>query len=215
MLSSDGEENYPGDLTVKVKYVLSDDNEIIISYWAESTEDTLVNLTNHTYFNLNGNGTVDKHKLSIFADEFTGIDNTGCSDGSLISVEGTPMDFRTEKEIGKDIESDFQQILYASGYDHNFVLKHEHSTEMRKAATVSADKASMEVWTDQPGMHFYSGNFLDGTDIGKNNTPYKKRSGFALETQDWPDAVNHRDFPYPILRKGEIYERKTIFKIIL
>ena len=202
-------------MTVKVKYVLSDDNEIIISYWAESTEDTLVNLTNHTYFNLNGNGTVDKHKLSIFADEFTGIDNTGCSDGSLISVEGTPMDFRTEKEIGKDIESDFQQILYASGYDHNFVLKHEHSTEMRKAATVSADKASMDVWTDQPGMHFYSGNFLDGTDIGKNNTPYKKRSGFALETQDWPDAVNHRDFPSPILRKGEIYERKTIFKIIL
>lgn len=86
---------------------------------------------------------------------------------------------------------------------------------MRKAATVSADKASMEVWTDQPGMHFYSGNFLDGTDIGKNNTPYKKRSGFALETQDWPDAVNHRDFPSPILRKGETYERKTIFKIIL
>lgn len=214
LFSPDMEEGYPGDLNVTVKYTLSEDNEIIILYSALSTEDTIVNLTNHTYFNLDGHGSVEEHMLAIYADEFTAIDETGCSDGSILSVDKTPMDFRNKKKIGTDIEADFKQTAYAGGYDHNFILKHSFSDEIKKAASAENGKVTLEVWTDQPGVHFYSGNFLDGTDIGKNGVKYEKRGGFALETQDWPDAVNHDGFPSPILKRGNHYRSTTIFKII-
>ncbi len=214
LFSKNMEEGYPGNLSVRVKYTLTEDNEVIIDYFALGDDDTVVNLTNHSYFNLNGGGTIENHRLTIYADEFTEIDENGCSNGRIAPVEGTPLDFRTAKEIGRDINTDCEQLKNAGGYDHNFILKRSHSPELKQAAVAVSGGVTLEVWTDQPGMHFYSGNYLDGAVPGKGGAPYEKRYGFALETQDWPDAVNNANFPSAVLKKGEEYRRRTIFKVI-
>ncbi|MCD8036357.1 MAG: galactose mutarotase, partial [Clostridiales bacterium] len=212
LFSENMEEGYPGNLNIRVKYTLTDYDEVFIDYFAVSDTDTVVNLTNHSYFNLNGGGTIENHRMTIYADEFTEIDENGCSNGKIAKVEGTPLDFRTAKEIGLDIDKDCVQLKNAGGYDHNFILKKNHSMEVKKAAEAEADGIKLEVWTDQCGMHFYSGNYLDGVVKGKGGASYEKRYGFALETQDWPDAVNHRNFPSAVLKRGEEYRRRTIFK---
>lgn len=211
--SPDMEEGYPGNLSVRVKYTLTEDSRVEIEYFAVSDKDTLVNITNHTYFNLSGKGTIDDHLMMIPAECYTEIDENGCSNGKVSNVEGTPLDFRCEKKIGDDIDSDFEQMRFAAGYDHNYILKTKHTDELVKAARVKAEGVLLEVSTTQPGVHFYSGNYLDGEVPGKNGTVYEKRSGFALEAQEWPDAVNNIDFPSPILKKGEEYIRKTVWKI--
>ncbi len=213
LFSPDMEEGYPGNLSIRVRYTLKEDGRLEIEYFALSDKDTVVNITNHTYFNLSGKGTIEDHLMKIYADSYTEIDENGCSNGRVSKVEGTPLDFRSEKEIGRDINSDFEQIRFASGYDHNYILKTKHSDELVEAAEASADGVYLEVLTTQPGVHFYSGNFLDGEVPGKGGKAYEKRSGFALETQDWPDAVNNRDFPSVVLKKGEEYRRKTVWKI--
>ena len=211
--SADMEEGYPGRLSVRVRYSLSEDGCIEIEYFALSDEDTVVNLTNHTYFNLAGEGSIDEHLLMIPSDSYTEIDENGCSSGKVSSVAGTPLDFRNKKKIGEDIDSDFEQMRFASGYDHNYILKTKHSDGLVKAAEAEYNGVSLEVITNQPGVHFYSGNFLDGEVRGKGGISYDKRSGFALETQEWPDAINHENFPSPVLKKGEEYRRKTVWKI--
>lgn len=212
LTSPDGDEGYPGNLDVEISYGLTNNNAVVIDCTAVCDKDTVVNITNHTYFNLAGGGTIEDHYLTINSDEFTEIDETGCSSGKLSHVKGTPFDFTKRKLIGKDIDADCVQIKNASGYDHNYVFKDRHDAEILKAAEAGCGEIAMDVWTDQPGMHFYSGNFLDGEVRGKNGAVYGRRSGFALETQDWPDAVNHEDFPSVVLKKGEVYKRKTVFK---
>lgn len=214
LFSADGEEGYPGNLSVRVRYTLTEENDVVIDYFALSDADTVVNLTNHSYFNLAGGGTVEEHLLQIFADEFTEIDVNGCSNGNIASVENSPLDFREKKKIGRDIDDKCIQLKNASGYDHNFILKNTHSQDMKRAAVAECGDIRLEVFTDQPGMHFYSGNYLDGNVLGKKGAVYSPRSGFALETQDWPDAVNYDNFPSTILKRGEEYRRRTIFRIV-
>ena len=212
--SPDGEEGYPGNLSARVTYTLTEDNEIVIDYFALCDEDTVVNLTNHTYFNLDGNGNILNHVLQIPADEFTEIDENGCSNGKIAGVDGTPFDFREPKRIGSDIDADCEQIKNAQGYDHNYILKHRNDDKVNLAARLSSGDTTLEVWTDQPGVHVYTGNFLDDVVPGKNGVCYDKRSGIAIETQNWPDAVNNDGFPTSILKRGEVYRRKTVFRII-
>lgn len=211
--AENGEEGYPGNLNVKVIYKLND-NRLDIDYYAVSDLDTVVNITNHTYFNLNGhqNGSIENHLLNIYADEFTEIDEYGCSTGKISSVQDTCFDFRVGKAIGKDIDANCEQIRFGPGYDHNFILKKVYNDVLKKGAEVKSGDVKLTVYTDQTGVHFYSGNYLDEQVHGKGNTVYHKRSGFALETQNWPDAINHKNFPNAVLKKGEIYHRKTIFE---
>jgi len=212
--SKDGEEGYPGNLKVKAVYKLTE-SKLEIDYYAVSDSDTIVNITNHTYFNLNGhNGdNVENHVMKIFADEFNDIDGDGCSSGKISSVSNTCFDFREGKEIGKDINDDCEQIKFGAGFDHNFILKKEYSSMIKKAAMVKSNDVELTVYTDQNGIHFYSGNYLDGKVLGKEGTKYEKSSGFALETQNWPDSINHSNFPNAVLKKGDLYYRKTIFNI--
>lgn len=213
--SPDMEEGYPGNLSVRVRYTLTEDGRVETEYFALCDKDTVVNLTNHTYFDLTGSKGIEGHSMKIFADSYTEIDENGCSNGRVSRVEGTPMDFREGKLIGEDIDSDFQQMRFASGYDHNYILKTKYSPDVVKAAEAEAEGVKLEVFTDQCGVHFYSGNFLDGDVPGKGGRAYRKRSGFALETQCWPDAVNNEMFPSPVVKKGEEYRRKTVWKISL
>jgi len=213
-LSKDGEENYPGNLQVKVTYSLADDNALQIEYWAVSDQDTVVNLTNHAYFNLSGHdsGDILKHELLIYADKFTVINDECIPTGEIRSVKNTPMDFTKFKPIGQDIDSKDEQIICGKGYDHNFVLNIPNG-ELRKAAEVYDPMSGrvMEVYTTKPGMQFYSGNFLDGTERGKGGAVYQKRAGLCLETQYFPNALKHKHFPSPILKAGEEYKHKTIY----
>jgi len=214
-LSRDGEENYPGNLKVKVTYILNEDNGLEIHYHAVSDKDTVVNLTNHAYFNLSGHnaGSISGHEVMINADKFTVIDNTGIPTGEIRGVQGTPMDFRTLKPIGPGFDSDDEQIKCGKGYDHNWVLK-VSGKEPEKAAELY-DPASgrvMEVYTTKPGIQFYSGNFLDGRGFGKGGAVYEKRSGLCLETQYFPNAMKHKHFPSPVLKAGEEYRHTTIYK---
>lgn len=213
IVSKDMEEGYPGNLEVEVKYTFTNNNEVVIDYKAVSDADTVVNLTNHSYFNLSGEDTIENHYMIIYADEYTQLDESGCSNGNVVSVYGTPFDFTRIKKIGEEIEADCEQIRNANGYDHNFVFKKDHSEDIIKTASAICGDVTLDVWTNQPGMHFYTGNFLDGVVPGKNGEIYGKRKGFAVETQDWPDAVNHDGFPSTILKKGEIYKRRTVFKV--
>lgn len=214
-LSIDGEEGYPGNLNVKVKYILTDDNAIEINYFAETDKDTIVNLTNHAYFNLSGHasGDVLKHKLMINADSFTVNDDQSIPTGEIRNVSNTPMDFRTLTYIGENINSNYEQIVFGKGYDHNWVLNTNGSITSKAAQAV--DEASgiiMDVYTTTPGVQFYTGNFLDGSYIGKNNAVYNIRTGFCLETQFFPNSINCNKFKSPILRAGEEYSQKTIYK---
>lgn len=215
--SIDGEEGFPGNLDVKVVYTLTDENEIIIDYYAESDKDTIVNLTNHSYFNLSGHnsGTILDHKVMLDADAFTVVDQALIPTGEIRKVEGTPMDFTKPKRIGDDIHSDYEQIVFAGGFDHNWVLNHKGES-VEKVAKLIDEKSGrvMEVYTDMPGVQLYTGNSLEERYIGKGNYPYSKHTGVCFETQFFPSSMNHKHFPSPVLRAGDEYKSRTIYKFI-
>jgi aldose 1-epimerase len=211
--SRDGEENYPGNLSVKVDYVVNAHNEIEIRYGATTDKDTIINLTNHSYFNLAGRGSILDHELLINADAFTPVSEDLIPTGEIRKVEGTPMDFRTARKIGARISEPYEQLSFTGGYDHNFVLNHSE-TPLKLASRVfdPATGRTLEVLTTQPGLQFYSGNFLDGSMSGKGGVAYQKYSAMCLETQHFPDSPNHPNFPSTVLRAGETFEELAVFR---
>ena len=214
-VSPDGEEGYPGTLTLSVTYSLTDNNGLKIDYIATTDKPTILNPTNHCYFNLTGdpNNTILYHVLMINADKFTPVDSTLIPTGQLEDVANTPLDFTKPTEIGKRINEDFQQLKFAGGYDHNWVLNN-YNGSVREAATLydSASGILLKVLTDQPGIQFYSGNFLDGKDRGKDGIYYKFRTGLCLECQHFPDSPNEKNFPSVVLRPGETYTQTTVYE---
>jgi len=215
--SPDGEENYPGNLDVEVIYTLTEENELKIDYTAISDKDTVVNLTNHAYFNLSGHnsGDVLKHHIYINADKFTPVNDECIPTGEIRSVKGTVMDFTHMKGFTDGLNSKDVQIENGHGYDHNWVLN--TNGNINEVATELYDPESgraMQVFTTKPGIQFYSGNFLSERLLGKENTVYKKRSGLCLETQYFPNAMKHKNFPSPILKANQQYHHTTIYKFV-
>jgi aldose 1-epimerase len=214
-ISNDGEEGYPGTLKVRVTYSLNDNNELVIEYEATTDQATVINLTHHSFFNLAGagTGTILDHSLYINAEQFTPVDEGLIPTGELKDVKGTPFDFTKATKIGERINDNDAQLKNGKGYDHNWVLIRK-DTSLSLAAIVSEPTSGrvMEVWTTEPGLQFYSGNFLDGKDTGKDGKKYEFRTAFCLETQHFPDSPNHLSFPSTVLTPGEVYKQRTIYR---
>ena len=215
-LSEDGEAGYPGNLDVKVTMTLTDNNAIDIRYEALTDKKTVVNLTNHSYFNLSGdaNNNVLDNILMINADSFTPVDDTFMTTGEILTVEGTPMDFRTPTSIGERIDNyEYDQLKFGDGYDHNWVLNTKGDISQVAASVYSpASGIQLEVYTDEPGVQVYTGNFLAGTDTGKYGAVYGKRNAICLETQKYPDTPNKPDWPSAFLMPGDTYTSRCIYK---
>ncbi|MGA2420880.1 MAG: aldose epimerase family protein [Candidatus Acidiferrum sp.] len=213
-LSKDGEENFPGNLSVRVTFMLTNSNELQIVYEASTDKKTVVNLTNHAYFNLAGSGTILDETLMIAADRFTPVDSSQIPTGELRSVAGTPFDFRKPTVIGARIEQDDEQLKIGHGYDHNWVLNSGGSAKPTLAAAVTDPRSGrrLEVWTTEPGIQLYTSNFLDGTAHGKGGVAYARRSALCLETQHFPDSPNHPAFPTTELLPGAKFRSETIYK---
>lgn len=212
--SPDGKEGFPGNVDVQVIYTFNDNDELVLEYSAVSDKKTVINLTNHAYFNLNGfdSGDILKHIVTINADRYTPIDEISIPTGDLPSVDGTPFDFTKAKEIGRDIEADHIQIKNGNGFDHNFCIK-DFDGSLKFAASAIGDESGikMEVLTDLPGIQLYTGNFLNGTVAGKNGVPMTKRCAFCFETQVFPDSPNHPEWHKCIYDAGEKYSTTTVF----
>ncbi|MDO4313372.1 MAG: aldose epimerase family protein [Eubacteriales bacterium] len=213
--SPDGDQGYPGAMKIQVTYSLDEENELRIAYRAETSEDTIFNMTNHAYFNLNGQGVGDilNHEVWVDADTFTVADADSIPTGEIALVEGTPMDFRQKKPVGRDIDENYEALIYGNGYDHNWVINGEG---YRKAAEITGDKSgiTMEVYTDRPGVQIYAGNFLSD-EKGKGGVLYQKRTGICFETQNFPDAIHHENFPSPVIKRGDVLETVTAYKFIV
>lgn len=214
--SRDGEENYPGNLEVIVEYKLTDENELVINYYGKSDKDTVLNLTNHSYFNLRGHasGDVLEHKVKIYAKNITVANEQSIPTGEIRNILGTPMDFTVLKKVGQDIEKEYDQLINGNGYDHNWIID-DYTGELKKAAEVIDDKTGrmLEVFTTKPGIQFYTGNFLNENEVGKGGVSYKKRQGLCLETQYFPDSLHHSGFSNVILEAGQEYKHTTIYKM--
>jgi aldose 1-epimerase len=217
-ISRDGEEGYPGNLDVTIKYVLQE-SDLQIHFSATTDQDTVLNLTNHAYFNLNGQGTgsIHEHILWIDAEHYTPVDKNLIPTGEITPVRETPFDFTQPKRIGQDIAKEHEQIRFGNGYDHNFVLRITDTNSFRRAAKAIGDRSNiqLEVMTDQPGIQLYTGNFMEGTHTLKGGLKDEFRSAFCLETQHFPDSPNHSHFPSTLLKAGETFQSKTIFRLTL
>lgn len=218
-VSADGEEGFPGKLNVTVTYHLSDENEVVISYKAFTDKATVLNLTNHSYFNLSGAGnpSIGDHILTINAEYYLPTDETAIPYGSKEPVAGTPMDFRNPCEVGKRINEPFQQLVYGKGYDHTYILnkgKNENELSFCARCTSPQTGITMEVYTTQPGVQLYTGNWMTGNFVGKNGQRYPERSALCLETQHFPDSPNKSEYPTTLLRPGELFESKTVYKFL-
>ncbi len=215
LVSPDGDELYPGTVTISVTYTLTPQNEVVLDYSATTDAPTVINPTSHAYFNLHGtaNESTNSHVMTINADAFTPTDAGLIPTGEIRPVESTPLDFRTPTVIGARIDSDYEPILFGKGYDHNWVLNKPEPCKVTLAAEVyePATGIAMKVYTDQPGIQFYSGNFMDGTDKGKYGEVHNFRTGIALETQHFPDSPNHAHFPTTVLCPGETYTQHTVY----
>jgi aldose 1-epimerase len=213
-LSPAGEEGYPGNLTIKVTYAITANNELSINYSATTDAATIINPTSHAYFNLHGTTaqSSNSHIVTIFADKYTPTDSLLIPTGEIATVENTPLDFRKPTAVGERIKADFMALKYGKGYDHNFVLN-KKAGEISLAAEVyePATGIVMKVSTDQPAIQFYSGNFMDGKDTGKRGDKHDYRTGIALEAQNYPDAPNHANFPTAVLKPGETYKQVSIY----
>jgi aldose 1-epimerase len=209
------DQGFPGNLNITVSYILTEDNSVIIEYSGMSDMDTIVNLTNHAYFNLEGegSGTVQDHCLQIFSDEYTPFDDTLCSTGEILPVDGTPMDFRAMTRIGDRVNDPF--FAHGRGIDNCWALMdwQQHIPSLRHVATLEAAERTMEVWTTAPGLQVYTGNWVE-QNIGKSGKRYDIQHAICLETQHFPDSPNHANFPSPILRPGEVYYSRTDYRFV-
>lgn len=217
--SPDGDQNFPGNVTAKVTFKLTEDNAIDISFEATTDKKTIINMCNHSYFNLSGdaNNPITDNMLYINADQYTPVDSTFMTTGAIDSVKGTPMDFVTPKTIGQDIDKyDFVQLKNGNGYDHNWVLNTAGDvTKLAAKVTSPISGIVLEVYTNEPGVQVYTGNFLDGTVTGKKGIVYKQRTGVCLETQHYPDSPNKPNWPSVILEPGKVYNSKCVYKFTL
>jgi aldose 1-epimerase len=212
-LSEDGDQGFPGNLKVTATYTLTDDNGLRLDYTATTDKDTVCNLTQHSYFNLTGKGDVLNHQVFINADKFTPVDNTLIPTGKLKPVAGTPFDFRTATAVGVRIDANDEQIKFGHGYDHNWVIdKPPGKLGLVARVTDPITGRAMEVWSTEPGVQFYSGNFLDGSITGKNGWVYQRRNGLCFEPQHYPDSPNHPQFPSAELKPGQTYHNTIIYK---